>query len=99
MARTWTIVDEALASARKALGEDVVSERPPTSASEDFSAFTNVKPGAFIFINAGDASDGLEFQNHHPKFNIVEDAMEAGVRTEVQIVLDTLGTLTRLARG
>lgn len=96
---TPEIVDEALASARKALGEDVVSECPPTSASEDFSAFTNVKPGAFIFINAGDASDGLEFQNHHPKFNIVEDAMEAGVRTEVQIVLDTLGTLTRLARG
>jgi hypothetical protein len=28
--------------------------------------------------------------NHHPRFNIFESSLAAGVKTEVQIVLDVL---------
>ncbi len=62
------------------------------SASEDFSEFTNRVPGVFALLNAGDESDGLPFQNHHPKFNIREDVLDDGVAFEVQLVLDRLGT-------
>ncbi len=85
------MTDIALKAARKVVGKKNATVCPPSAAGEDFSAFTNLRPGAFVFINAGDASDGLPFVNHHPKFNIVESAMFTGVATEVQIVLDLLG--------
>lgn len=85
------MVDAVLAAARKVVGADAAHESGPTSGSEDFSEFTKVVPGCFWILNAGDESDGLPFQNHHPKFNIVESALAVGVRTEVQIVLDLLG--------
>lgn len=85
------VVDGTLVSARKIVGEERAWVSPPTSGSEDFSEFTKAAPGAFICLNAGEASDGLPFQNHHPKFNIVEDVLALGVRLEVQIVLDRLG--------
>lgn len=84
-------VDQVLASAAKAVGEKNVSIAPPSSGSEDFSAFTKEVPGAFVMINGGDASEGLPFQNHHPKFNVIEKpTIMAGVRTQVQLVLDEL---------
>ena len=61
------------------------------SGSEDFSTFTNVISGCFVFVNGGDADDGRPDMNHHPRFNIVESSLAAGVKTEVQIVLDMLG--------
>lgn len=86
------LVDECLASAGRALGADRVSVVPAMAGSEDFSEFLTVAPGVFAFLYAGDASDGLHFQNHHPKFNIVEDpTLDAGVAYWVQLVLDQLG--------
>ncbi len=86
------LVDACLASARQVLGgDDWAAECPPTTASEDFSEFTSMAPGVFVFVNAGDESDGLPYQNHHPKFGIVEDpTLFHGVAVEVQIVLDQL---------
>lgn len=81
----------ALAAAGKVVGDDNVWVTAPSPAGEELSAFTNRLPGAFVFINGGDASDGLPFQNHHPKFDIVESTLVSGVATEVQIVLDILG--------
>lgn len=37
-----------------------------------------------------DGDDGLPYPNHHPKVDIVEEAMLDGVRVEVQLVLDAL---------
>lgn len=84
-------MDIAFAAARKAVGEDKVSETGPSTGSEDFSAFSAVVPGCFMMLNAGDEQDGLHHQNHHPDFGIKEEVLAAGVRTEVQIVLDVLG--------
>ena len=85
------LVDIAFTAARKAVGEENVSETGPSTGSEDFSAFSAVVPGCFIMLNAGDEKDGLHHQNHHPDFGINEAVLAAGVRTEVQIVLDVLG--------
>jgi metal-dependent amidase/aminoacylase/carboxypeptidase family protein len=67
------------------------SETPASpSGSEDFSTFTNVISGCFVFVNGGDADDAWPDMNHHPRFNIVESSFAAGIKTEVQIVLDVL---------
>lgn len=84
-------VDVALAAARTIVGEANVKESGPGTGSEDFSEFSNRVPGCYVVLNGGDASEGFEFQNHHPKFDVHEDILEIGVATEVQIVLDVLG--------
>ncbi|OBA47375.1 hypothetical protein [Kocuria sp. ICS0012] len=41
-----------------------------------------------MFLGGGMAEDRLPSMNHHPKFGIREEALEAGVRTEVQMALN-----------
>ena len=41
-----------------------------------------------MFLGGGTAEDRLPYMNHHPKFGIREEALEAGVRTEVQMALN-----------
>jgi amidohydrolase len=60
-------------------------------ASEDFSAFSNEVPACLAVLGGGTVEDGLPYENHHPKFDIIESCLAAGTRTEVQIVLDYLG--------
>jgi metal-dependent amidase/aminoacylase/carboxypeptidase family protein len=49
-------------------------------------------PGCFLTLGVGTADDGMPYQNHHPKFDVHEAALADGTRTEVQIVLDILGS-------
>ena len=82
--------DLAYAAAATALGEDRIEWGPATSGSEDFSVYAARVPGCFVFLGGGDESEGFPFQNHHPKFNVMESALTAGARLEVQIALDFL---------
>ncbi|MGC9336468.1 MAG: M20 metallopeptidase family protein [Anaerolineae bacterium] len=86
------MVDVALAAAAKVVGEENATLGRPLPASEDFSAYSRVVPAAFIFLGAGTAAEGLPYMNHHPKFDILESCLADGTRTEVQIILDMLGT-------
>jgi amidohydrolase len=63
---------------------------PGTSGSEDFAQFALVIPGCFLFLGAGDKEDGLYYQNHHPKFNILESCLEAGVKVACALLLGYL---------
>ncbi len=84
----------ALKAAQKALGEENAAVGPSGSASEDFSAYSNIVSGCLIALGSGTVEDGLPYENHHPKFDIVESCLTAGTRTEVQVVLDYLGGVT-----
>lgn len=84
------LADVAARAAAKAVGEANATIGPPFSASEDFSAYTDKVPGCFITLGGGTAQDGMPYQNHNPKFDLHEQAMASGARTEVQIVLDML---------
>lgn len=77
-------------SAKEVLESDMVREAPLSSASEDFSYYRSVAPISFIFLGGGTAEDGCGFANHHPKFMIKEESLSAGVKTEVQCVLNYL---------
>jgi len=81
----------ALKAARTALGEENAAVGPAGLASEDFSAFSNEVPACLAVLGGGTVEDGLPYENHHPKFDIIESCLAAGTRTEVQIVLDYLG--------
>lgn len=82
---------KAKESATKVLGEDLVYDSPMLMASEDFSAYTKVVPGCYMFLGGGLEEEGCGFMNHHPKFNILEKSLVNGTKVEVQLILDLLG--------
>jgi amidohydrolase len=83
--------DVVRAAVRELPGVRLVEMRP-TMAGEDFSYYLRELPGAFYFVGAAPASGEL-YPNHHPRFDIDEDALAVGVR----VMLATY--LRHLAQG
>jgi amidohydrolase len=63
-----------------------VNEGPMISASEDFSYYLEKIPGSYF--NIGAMPDGVEnvYFNHHPKFDINEDALLIAAKSVAQVV-------------
>ena len=80
----------AAAACRKVLGDELVYDELPMLASEDFAFFSRVMPTCYIFLGAGNEVDGQSYANHHPKFDIREEALPLGTLAQVQIILDFL---------
>ncbi|MEJ5919402.1 M20 metallopeptidase family protein [Corynebacterium sp. H78] len=82
--------DRAWHAAVKAIGEHRVFAAEPWSPSDDFSYFSREVPGCYMFLGGGGPEVGMPFFLHNSRFDVVERAMNAGVRVEVQIALDAL---------
>lgn len=65
----------------------------PFMGSEDFSAYTNVIPGCFMMIGGGNEPT-YTYYNHHPKFKIMDEALQIGAAIHVQIIMDLLSKKT-----
>lgn len=89
---TPELAKTAFDSATKVLGKDMVYESPMLTASEDFSAYTKVVPGCFMFLGGGLEEEGCGYMNHNPKFKVLNEALVNGTKVEVQIILDLLGS-------
>ena len=61
------------------LGEEQVLTVNPVMGGEDFSYYLEKVPGAFFFIGAGNAEKGIVYPQHHPKYDIDEDALGYGM--------------------
>ena len=55
------------------------------TASEDFAFYKQIAPISFVTLGIGDGP-----ANHNPGFNLDEDALESGVKAQVQMILDYL---------
>lgn len=77
-------------SAEKIVGQAGVFEIPDIMGGEDFSAYTDVKPGCFFALGGGEAKDGYGHINHSPQFKIDEKALPIGTAVFVQLVTDLL---------
>lgn len=49
-----------------------------TMVSEDMAYFLNQAPGVFMMVGSADASRGLNYDHHHPRFDFDEEAMVIG---------------------
>lgn len=67
------------AAAEEVLGKDGVFEMQPVMAAEDFSYYQQQAPGAYIFIGVGNAAKEITYPHHHPKFDIDETTLRAGM--------------------
>ncbi len=75
-----------------------VIEFPTFSGSEDFSYYGEKIPGCFFFI--GCKPKGIEnaYFNHHPKFDIDEDALLIAAKSVAQVVCSYCDRSERLIR-
>jgi amidohydrolase len=75
------------AAAEETLGESNVREISPSIGGEDFSYFLQQAPGMFLFLGIGSPEKGVDFPHHHPRFDIDESVLTAGVEIMVRSVV------------
>lgn len=63
------------AAAESVLGVDRVVEIDPIMPVEDFTYYTQAKPGAYFFVGAKMENDSLVYPHHHENFDFNENAM------------------------
>ena len=83
-------MDALRQSAVKVVGETGVFEVPDMMGGEDFSAYTDVKPGCFFALGGGEAKDGYGYINHSPEFKVADESLPVGTAVFVQLVKDLM---------
>ena len=86
------INDDVMADLVRSVALDVV-ETPlgvvpdcQTMGGEDMSFFLEKVPGCYFFLGSANASKGLAFPHHHPRFNFDETVLSMGVELFVRCV-------------
>jgi amidohydrolase len=77
--------------AEEIVGPEQVRVIEPVMGGEDFAYYLEHRPGAFLFVGAGDESRGITAPHHHPRFDIDERALKVGTEWLVRIALSYIG--------
>ncbi|TZE80249.1 amidohydrolase [Calorimonas adulescens] len=77
---------------REAFGEENIVDPGISMGGEDFSYFLEKVPGSFIMLGITNEEKGIDKNNHHPKFDIDENALPLGVEALVRIALKFLNS-------
>lgn len=80
-------------SARKVVGAEKVIILPPSPGAEDFAYYEKEKPGLLFGLGMRNEEKRACYPAHNRDWDIDEDALETGVRTFVQFVLDNMNGL------
>ena len=83
------LADAIVEAATKAVGADMVMEKPISMGAEDFSHYTYRKPGAMFVLGVMPA-DGNFFPLHNSKLMVNEDALDVAPRVFIQFVFDQM---------
>jgi amidohydrolase len=84
------LVEEAVPTLKRVVGEANVHSPKPQMGAEDFSYFQRVVPGFFYFLGVGNKAKGISAMNHTPEFDIDEDSLVVGVKVMANVLLDYL---------
>jgi len=66
-------------AAGEVLGCEQVAVQSPVMGGEDFAYFTRERPGAFLFVGAGNREKGIDSPHHSPTFEIDEASLPIGL--------------------
>ena len=61
-------------------------EAETSMGGEDFAYYLEEIPGAFFNIGTKNETLGTDYPHHHPKFNIDEEGMKAGVESYLRLI-------------
>ncbi|EPS2988701.1 M20 family metallopeptidase [Listeria monocytogenes] len=84
------VTEQVVTSLQKGVGEYLtgISEYDMLSGSEDFAYYLQKIPGVFFYIGAKPKNTSNAYFNHHPKFDIDEDALLVAAKSVADVVLD-----------
>lgn len=87
-----TVLNEiARKAARKLYGEDILSECPPSTGSEDFSYIMEHIPSSlFIFMRMYDEKAGCIYPVHNERFQVKDDILKIGAGLYAQFAAEYL---------
>lgn len=84
-------VDVALAAASRVVGAERISaDIVPMMISEDFGAFLQVVPGAFVFIGNGDGDSPGSVPLHNPGYDFNDDILSTGAKYFAEVAREAL---------
>ncbi len=82
----------AVAAARAVAGDaQVNANQKPSTGAEDFAVMLEKRPGAYVWLGNGFASDGSVRPVHTPNYDFNDDALLFGAEYWVQLVHGCLG--------
>lgn len=84
--------DEAMAeivrqAATEVVGEEKTIESKLGMGGEDFAYFSLERPGCFFRVGTRNEERGIVWGHHHPRFDVEEDGLAAGIATMANSVL------------
>ena len=83
----------SIAAASALVGaNNVETNCPPFTGSEDFSFMLQARPGGFIMIGNGAAKDGSVHHVHTPGYDFNDDILTLGGASWIQLVRTGLGS-------
>jgi amidohydrolase len=87
-----TMAELVQKAAIASVGEKNVSSGPDvvTSASDDMAYFLQSTTGCYFIVGVRNEEKETNYQHHHPRFNIDEDALPIGVEVLARATLDFL---------
>ena len=75
-------------AAVKLYGEEILTDMPKLTGSEDFAYFMEKVPGFYGYIGALNPTLGITYSNHSDKFTVDEDALRHGAALYAQFAAD-----------
>jgi len=84
------LVDEALPTIRRLVGDVNVIAPKPFMPSEDFSYYQKVVPGFFYYLGVGNKAKGITAAWHTAQFDVDEESIVVGVKVMTNVLLDYL---------
>ena len=76
----WSLAREL---ATELLGEGRALESPPIMGGEDFAYYTETVPGCFVGLGVRNEAIGADYNVHHPRFKVDEEALPIGAALHV----------------
>jgi amidohydrolase len=77
-------------AATEVVGEEQTIESKLGMGGEDFSYFSLERPGCFFRVGTRNEERGIVWGHHHPRFDVEEDGLAAGIATMANSVLSYL---------
>jgi amidohydrolase len=81
-------VDRVRRAAARVFGDGRVFEPELMATAEDFAYFLRERPGAFVFIGAGNRERGIDAPHHSPAFDFDESVLPRGAELLARLALD-----------
>ncbi len=73
---TAEVTEKVLAAAQKVFPQTPIDEKNYlTMGAEDMAFMMEQVPGCYFFVGSANAEKGLDYDHHHPKFDIDEAAL------------------------